>query len=337
MFSVKEFETAAFRSNNANFEDLALALFNYQYEFNKIYRGYAEVLKIHPGSVKHLTDIPFLPIQFFKTHRVTTGDFTPELVFESSGTTTMMNSRHYIKDAGLYRKTFLSVFGQFYGNVEDYVILGLLPSYLERSHSSLVYMVNELIRQSGHPESGFYLYEHDKLFHRLGELEKRGQRTLLIGVTFALLDYAEKYQMELRHTIVMETGGMKGRREEWTREQVHSLLKERLGIAQVHSEYGMAELMSQAYAAGDGLFYGPPWMSVLLREEDDPLSTDFPDPGNAVDFPKAGTINIIDLANIHSCAFIATEDIGKLYSDGSFEVLGRMDNSALRGCSLMVS
>ncbi len=337
MFSVKEFETAAFRSNNADFEDLALALFNYQYDFNKIYRSYVEVLKVRPENVKRLADIPFLPIRFFKTHRVMTGDFTPELVFESSGTTTMVNSRHYLKDAGLYRKTFLTAFGQFYRNAGDYVIIGLLPAYLERKHSSLVYMVNELIKQSGHPESGFYLYEHEKLFHRLEKLEKRGQKTLLIGVVFALLDYAEKYQMELRHTIVMETGGMKGRREEWTREQVHGLLKERLGIAQVHSEYGMAELLSQAYAATEGLFYGPPWMKALIRDEDDPLSTNFPDPGNAADFPKAGELNIIDLANIHSCAFIATEDIGKLYPDGSFEVLGRMDNSALRGCSLMVS
>jgi len=310
-------------------EPAALELFRFQYRHNDLYRAYTDALHIHPGKVGTLTDIPFLPIQFFKTHAVTTGHFEPQLVFESSGTTQTVNSRHLVKDASLYERSFITAFEQFYGPVTDYVVVGLLPSYLERQHSSLVVMVQEMIRRSRQAGSGFYLYEHEKLYRQLQDTEARGQKVLLIGVTFGLLDFAEKYRLSLQHTIVMETGGMKGRREEWTRGQVHAFLQERLGVSAVHAEYGMTELLSQAYSCGQGIFNSPPWMKVLLRDENDPFQLFT---GRA-----SGVINVIDLANVYSCAFIATEDIGKLHDNGSFEVLGRLDNSALRGCSLMVS
>lgn len=310
-------------------EPAALELFDYQYENNTLYRAYVDALHIKPATVTNITAIPFLPIQFFKTHRIVCGDFEPELLFESSGTTQTVNSRHLVKKASLYTNSFMTAFEQFYGPISEYVILGLLPSYLERQHSSLVCMVQELIRRSNHADSGFYLYEHDKLAQRLQDLETQQQKVLLIGVTFGLLDFAEKYSLTLPNTIVMETGGMKGRREEWTREQVHAFLQQQLGVNAIHAEYGMTELLSQAYAYGQGRFRTPAWMKVLVRDENDPfqLSTQ----------KAAGVINVIDLANVYSCAFIATEDIGRLHADGSFEVLGRLDNSALRGCSLMVS
>ncbi|WP_343702440.1 acyl transferase [Chitinophaga sp.] len=310
-------------------EALALELFQAQYGGNELYRAYVNALRIQPAQVRSVLQIPFLPIQFFKTHRVTTGSFEPAAVFESSGTTGAANSRHLVKDTGIYIRSFMEAFRLFYGPVENFVVLGLLPSYLERQHSSLVYMVQEMIARSGRPESGFYLYEHEKLAQTLQALEARRQPVLLIGVTFALLDFAERYQLQLQHTIVMETGGMKGRREEWTREELHAYLQQRLGVPAIHAEYGMTELLSQAYSAGKGLFRCPPWMQVLVRDENDPFQLAAAD--------AAGVINVIDLANIHSCAFIATEDIGRLHGDGSFEVLGRLDNSALRGCSLMVS
>lgn len=337
MFSTNAFSEQVFQCNNENFSDFALRLFYYQYSTNPIYRAYVEALRLDPLRVCCLTDIPFLPISFFKTHRVTCGDFQPELVFESSGTTGSIHSRHYVKDAGLYLRSCRKAFEALYGPVSNYVVIGLLPAYLERPHSSLVYMVNDFIRQSGRPESGFYLYEHAQLFELLQLLEARKQKTLLIGVSFALLDFAEKYRLPLQHTLVMETGGMKGRREEWTREQVHDFLKERLNLISVHAEYGMTELLSQAYAPGNGLFECPPWMKVLIRDEHDPLRTVDTVQIAAEHQAITGLINVIDLANIHSCAFIATEDIGKGHPDGRFEVLGRMDNSALRGCSLMVS
>ncbi|WP_143310127.1 LuxE/PaaK family acyltransferase [Chitinophaga vietnamensis] len=310
-------------------EVAALELFRFQYRENALYRAYTDALHIQPDQVKSILEIPYLPIQFFKTHQVVCGTFEPQLIFESSGTTQTVNSRHLVKDAAIYTQSFMTAFEQFYGPVSDYVVVGLLPSYLERQHSSLVCMVQEMIVRSGREESGFYLYEHDKLFHQLQALEARGQRVLLIGVTFGLLDFAEKYSLQLSHTIVMETGGMKGRREEWTRQEVHAFLQEKLGVPVIHAEYGMTELLSQAYSKGNGLFQTPPWMQVLLRDENDPFDIRA---GKG-----AGVINVIDLANIWSCAFIATEDIGKMHDDGRFEVLGRLDNSALRGCSLMVS
>ncbi|PSL30829.1 LuxE/PaaK family acyltransferase [Chitinophaga ginsengisoli] len=320
---------ALFTLKEQELEAAALELFHYQYRENTLYRAYTDALRRRPSEVRSLEQIPFLPIQFFKTHTVTCGTFTPELIFESSGTTQTINSRHLVKEAALYERSFLAGFERSYGPVSDFVILGLLPSYLERQHSSLVYMVQDMVKRSGHPASGFYLYEHDKLADRLRELEASGQKTLLIGVTFGLLDFAEHHSLQLKNTIVMETGGMKGRREEWTRQQVHAYLREKLGCEHIHTEYGMTELLSQAYSHRDGLFTTPPWMKVLVRDENDPFQ-----------FSTAhasGVINVVDLANVYSCAFIATEDIGRLHEEGSFEVLGRLDNSALRGCSLMVS
>lgn len=308
------------------FDELALQTFAYQYRNNTIYAQYADAVGKAPQKVSNMEDIPFLPIRFFKTHTVTAGQFEPQAIFESSGTTQTVNSRHMIKNLAVYRQSFLSAFRQFYGPVTDYCIIGLLPSYLERGNSSLVVMVDELVKQSNHPQSGFYLYNHEKLVETLQTLEQSKQKTLLIGVTFALLDFAAAYQLQLQHTIVMETGGMKGRREEWTRQQVHDYLTEKLGVRDVHSEYGMTELLSQAYSAGDGIFYCPPWMKVKLRADDDPLQ-----PSRT----NNGIINIIDLANIYSCSFIATDDAGKIQADGGFEVTGRTDNSDLRGCSLM--
>lgn len=333
MFSAEKFTKSLFTSSNADFEDLALQLFKYQVKNNDLYQTYVQSLGFRAEEVLAVKDIPFLPIGFFKTHEIKTGIFEPELVFESSGTTQTVPSSHFVKDVRLYEQSFRKAFELFYGKITDYVIIGLLPSYLERQHSSLVYMVNDLIQLSGYSESGFYLDEHKKLADQLKKLEDQGQKTLLIGVTFGLLDFAEKYPLSLRETIVMETGGMKGRREEWTREQVHGFLKEKFGIKNIHSEYGMTELLSQAYSQQDGLFHCPPWMKIALRDMRDPLQLlPWPEPGQS----SQGLINVIDLANIHSCAFMATDDVGKLYSDGSFEVLGRQDNSDLRGCSMMV-
>jgi len=322
-----ELEKELFQVDEKGFEPLALAVFRFQYENNPLYREYTEQLGIRVASVGALSEIPFLPVSFFKTHAVKTTDFTPEAVFESSGTTGMGGSRHAVRKLDLYKKSFTAGFGAFYGPVEDWCVIGLLPSYLERSNSSLILMVNDLIALSGHADSGFYLNEHEALYMLLRRLEEKGQKTLLIGVTFALLDFAEKYKMELRHTVVMETGGMKGRRKEITRQELHTFLMERLGVGAVHAEYGMTELLSQGYSSGGGLFSSPPWMKALVRKEDDPLETVK---------EGEGILNIIDLANLYSCAFLATEDIGFIHGDGRFEVSGRVDNSDMRGCSLLV-
>jgi hypothetical protein len=315
----------------AAFDDLCLEIFRYQYNNNPLYRQFTDALSIGPRSVTSALKIPFLPISFFKTHAIKTGDFREGLMFESSGTTALTTSRHYVRLPEVYETSFLSAFRRFYGEPSDFCIIGLLPSYLERSHSSLVHMVDTLVRLSGHIDSGFYLYNQQPLKEVLEKLETKGQQTILIGVTFALLDFADNHPMPLRHTIVMETGGMKGRKQEITRQEVHDRLKSAFGIKAVHAEYGMTELLSQAYAKTDGIFSCPPWMKVLLREEDDPLHiSDQPQQ------PVTGVINVIDLANIHSCAFIATDDLGRLYPDNRFEVLGRMDASDTRGCSLMV-
>ncbi len=321
-----EWNDKIFSLQTALFEDMAWQAFAYQYAHNAVYAQYADAVGRPPGKVAALKDIPFLPIRFFKSHAVVTGHFEPELVFESSGTTQSGNSRHAVKSLARYKESFLQAFRLFYGPVSDWCVIGLLPSYLERQHSSLVVMADELVRQSGHFRSGFYLYDYPLLARTLEILEAQQQKTMLLGVTFALLDFAEAYQLQLQHTIVMETGGMKGRREEWTRQQVHALLADKLGVPVIHSEYGMTELLSQAYSAGNGVFYCPPWMKVLLREEDDPLRLSTS--GN-------GIINVIDLANIDSCCFIATDDAGKSYPDESFEVIGRVDHADLRGCSLM--
>jgi hypothetical protein len=320
-------ESRIFEAGKTDFTRLALEVFHFQYQHNPLYRSYADLLGIAPQAIASITQIPFLPVSFFKTHEVRTTGFTPEIVFESSGTTGTGGSRHGVRSLSLYKKSFTAGFEQFYGPIADWCIIGLLPAYLERSHSSLVLMVDELIRMSGHPDSGFYLYEHDKLYDLLQSLEARRQKTLLVGVTFALLDFAEKYSLSLRHTVVMETGGMKGRRKEITRQELHGILAERLGLKAVHAEYGMTELLSQAYSAGYGLFETVPWMKALVRKEDDPF---------AVSLRGEGILNIIDLANLYSCAFLATEDIGRIHADGRFEISGRVDNSDIRGCSQLV-
>ena len=298
-----------------------------------MYRQFTDSIGIAPASVDSIDKIPFLPIQFFKTHQVTTTQFEPEFIFESSGTGSTQRSKHFVKSLELYEKSFTLTFELFYGKETEWCVLGLLPSYLERNNSSLVTMVDRLIKNSEHSLSGFYLSDFDKLHHTLLHNEILQQPTLLIGVTYALLDFAEKYQMKLSSTIIMETGGMKGRREELTRRQVHDVLQKRLGISSVHSEYGMTELLSQAYSRGKGLLKCAPWMKVLIRDEDDPLSITCMLKNKA---PKTGLINIIDLANIFSCAFIATDDLGKLYGNDYFEVLGRCDASEVRGCNLLL-
>ncbi len=320
-----------FNVDKQGFEALSLEIFRYQYGANPVYKNYVDALAVNPASVGEIEQIPFLPIRFFKSHAVMSGDFEPEAVFESSGTTTTVNSRHYINDASLYKESFTRGFELFYGVAKELCIIGLLPSYLERSSSSLVYMVNELVEQSNHPQSGFYLNEHEKLAAALQQLESQRQPTLLIGVTFALLDLAEKFSMPLRYITLMETGGMKGKRKEMIRAEVHDVLKHAFHVPVIHSEYGMTELLSQAYSKGNGIFNNPPWMKVLMRDEEDPLYVRNC-PG---DKHITGAINVIDLVNIHSCSFIATDDAGRLFADGSFEVLGRLDNSDLRGCSLL--
>ncbi len=303
---------------------MANEVFQFQYQHNKVYAKWCDLLSGQRSTDSQPT---FLPISFFKSHTVTTTLFTPQQIFESSGTTQTINSKHLVKDIAIYQQSFIKAFELFYGDITDWCIIGLLPSYLERNNSSLVMMADELIKRSNHTDSGFYLNEFDKLYHTLKHLENNQQKTLLIGVTFALLDFAETYKMQLQHTVVMETGGMKGRRKELTRAEVHAIITNGLGVQKVHSEYGMTELLSQAYSKGDGIFTCPPWMKVLVRDEEDPLSVK--------PFGK-GVLNVIDLANVYSCSFIATEDIGVVHEDGSFEVWGRLDNSDIRGCSLLV-
>lgn len=305
-------------------------MYQYQYQYNELYQRYAELVGPDPASVQDIKDIPFLPISFFKSHQVQTTSFTAPVVFESSGTTGSLVSRHYVKEPAIYETSFVRGFEHFYGPVQDYCFVALLPSYLERGSSSLIYMVKELMELSGHSLNGFFLYDFKELSERLAELEKSGQKTILIGVTYALLDFAAQYPIPLRHTIVLETGGMKGRKKEVVRSEVHDELKKAFGVPAIHSEYGMTELLSQAYAREGGRFHAPAWMKALVREEDDPKSV-----WASSDSAKTGAINIIDLANLYSCSFIATEDLGTLHPDGSFEVLGRLDNSDIRGCSLL--
>ena len=334
-----------FSQSAKDFESLALEVFRFQYHNNPVYHDYVDALHVNVAGPGSIARIPFLPIRFFKSHPLQATAFDPEMVFESSGTTGSTGSRHLVKDIGLYKTSFTNGFELAYGPVKDWCVIGLLPSYIERGNSSLVYMVNELIQQSGHAHSRFYLNEFDKLVATLANLERAKQKTILIGVTFALLDFAGKYSLRLEHTTIMETGGMKGRRKEMIREEVHAILKKSFDVPVIHSEYGMTELLSQAYSKGNGIFHCPPWMKMLIRDDEDPLSvvssqTSVGSRQSSVDSHQSsliarGGINIIDLANIYSCSFIATDDAGKLYSDGNFEVLGRIDNSDIRGCSLM--
>jgi hypothetical protein len=328
-----EWHDKIFSVTERGFRQLSLDIFHFQYGANKVYNSYVNALGKAPSFVDEIEKIPFLPISFFKTDEIKTGKFNAEIIFKSSGTTQTINSQHHVKDVSIYTKSFTSAFEKIYGDLNGWCVLGLLPSYLERGNSSLVYMADSFIKQSQHAQSGFYLYDLDKLKETLLSLERSNQKTLLIGVTYALLDFAEKFPIALKHTIIMETGGMKGRREELTRMEVHERLRKAFGNTEIHSEYGMTELLSQAYAKKEGRFQCPPWMKVLIRDDEDPLSVSAPQLQTAA--PMNGAINIIDLANVYSCSFIATDDVGRLYADKSFEVLGRMDGSDLRGCSLL--
>jgi hypothetical protein len=313
----------------SSFNEISLRVFRYQVQENQLYRDFTARLGIDPHAIGHYSEIPFLPVSFFKSHPVAC--FEPvwaERIYTSSGTTGSISSRHYVKHYRDYELSFTRGFEQFYGPPADTCILALLPDYLEREGSSLVEMARVLMEKSAHPENGFYLRNTDELIVKMNMLQQRGQRCLLLGVTFALLDLAEKGPFSWTGAIVMETGGMKGKRREMIRPEVHDILCQQFGVTSIHSEYGMTELLSQAYSAGSGIFHCPPWMKVLSRDVNDALSPVKPG--------SSGGLNIIDLANVHSCSFIATQDLGKVYDDGSFEVLGRFDNSDIRGCNLMV-
>ncbi|MBS1729600.1 MAG: acyl transferase [Bacteroidetes bacterium] len=313
-------------SNTSSFNDNVLKIFHRQYSENIIYRQWCRHMKVEKDRVNRPEKIPFLPISFFKTHEITTGKFKAEVVFQSSGTTKQKRSSHIVKDLSIYRKSFLTCFQRFYGDAGKYCILALLPSY--SPGSSLIMMVKELIRLSGHSFSRFYAGNENDLSEVLRQLESQNQPAILIGVSFALYDFAERFPQPLKSTLIMETGGMKGRKKEITRQELHDFLKGRFELDQIHSEYGMTELLSQAYAKRDGRFICPSWMKVLVRNEHDPLQVS--------EYGK-GLLNIIDLANIYSCSFIATDDVGEVFKDGSFEVNGRQDSSDLRGCSLLLA
>ncbi|WP_296143221.1 acyl transferase [uncultured Flavobacterium sp.] len=315
-------------SSNKQFEKIALKVFRFQYDNNVVYREFCQYLNVEKHDVKSLQQIPFLPIQFFKSHEVLSSEEKIQETFTSSGTTGMTTSRHLVTDITLYEESYRKAFSQFYGNIENYAVLALLPSYLDREGSSLIYMVDDLIKLSNHSESGFYLNNYDELIQKLIELDSAGENIILIGVTYALLDLIERQNFQLRNTIIMETGGMKGRRKEMIREELHDLLCKGFGVDAIHSEYGMTELLSQAYSLGHGVFECPNWMQILIRDTEDALSY--------IENGKTGGINVIDLANINSCSFIATQDLGKKKPNNSFEVLGRFDNSDIRGCNLMV-
>ena len=320
-----------FSKDNFNFEEIALELFKFQYTHNLVYRQFTDYLKINIRKVQSVQQIPFLPIELFKTHNIIVNNVETKKIFESSGTTGQITSRHLVADLDLYTQSFEECFKQFYGNIEDWTILALLPSYLERDTSSLVFMVDDLIKKSNNKSSGFYLNNLDELAKAL---ESRltahdSKKTLLIGVTFALLDFAEQFPMDLSDIIIMETGGMKGRREEMTREEVHGILTKAFNISAIHSEYGMTELLSQGYSKGNGIFEVPYWMKIMKR--------DIYDPFNVSENAGRGGLNVIDLANIYSCAFIATQDLVNIKNETEFEVLGRLDNADIRGCNLMVS
>jgi hypothetical protein len=317
------------------FEKQALDLFKYQFENNDLYHSFCLGVKITPNIVKSIHQIPFLPISFFKTHEVKTTPFVSEIVFRSSGTTGSETSRHFVKSLSLYQKAYRSAFSYFYGDPASYTFLALLPNYLERDDSSLIYMMTDMVQNSASEDSGFYLYNHEDLFQKLLKLKENGQKTILFGVTFALLDFVEKYSIVFPDLIVFETGGMKGRRKEMVKEEVHEILIQKLGVSKIHSEYGMCELLSQAYSSGDNLFNTPPWMKMILRDEKEPIPS-LLEPADKYSEPTTGAIQIIDFANQYSCAFIATEDLGRRHISGAIEIIGRLDSARLRGCNLMV-
>ena len=315
-------------SNQKQFEKIALKVFRFQYEHNLVYNEFCNLMNVNVQKIKSVQQIPFLPIQFFKSHAVVSNSNPIQETFISSGSTGVITSKHLVTDVSLYEQSYRKGFSQFYGNIEDYVVLALLPSYLEREGSSLIYMVKDLILQSNNSESGFYLHNHEALIEKLKALDSSGKNVILIGVTYALLDLIEKQNFQLKNTIIMETGGMKGKRKEMIREELHEQLCTGFGVSAIHSEYGMTELLSQAYSLGEGIFECPSWMQILIRDTEDALTY--------LENGKSGGINVIDLANINSCSFIATQDLGKKYANNSFEVLGRFDNSDIRGCNLMV-
>jgi len=315
--------------SSLEFENKAIEVFKYQFENNLVYRSFCDLLHKHPCDIKKIKDIPFLPIDFFKSHEIKISSKKTSKIFTSSGTTGSNLSRHFVTDLNLYEKSFLNCFQIFYGDIKEYTILGLLPSYLERNNSSLIYMVNKMIKKSKFPESRFYLDEIDELKETILKLEKSKRKTILIGVSYALLDLIEYHKFNLKYTLVMETGGMKGMRKELIKSDLHKLLRNGFGVNNIHSEYGMTELLSQAYSKKNGLFSTPPWMNILIRDTEDAQSI--------LPLNRTGGINIIDLANINSCSFIATMDLGKLHKNGQFEIMGRFDQSDIRGCNLMVS
>ena len=314
--------------NQSDFKTCALQVFRHQFKNNAIYRSFCDLLYIHSSDVKEIEEIPFLPIQFFKSHAVLSSTQAVKETFTSSGTTGSSVSKHMVTDLSWYTKSYTKGFEHFYGPIEEYTVLGLLPNYLERDGSSLIYMVDDFIKKSNKPSSGFYLNNLTELSKTLIALDKKGEKVLLIGVTFALLDLIERQQFKLQNTIIMETGGMKGRRKEIIRNELHEILCAGFGVSKIHSEYGMTELLSQGYSSGDGVFDCPPWMKILARDTEDALTM--------VGANKTGGLNVIDLANYNSCSFIATQDLGKVDNNGSFEVLGRFDHSDIRGCNLMV-
>jgi hypothetical protein len=314
-------------ASQQEFNDAAMEIFRLQYANNPVYHQFVDGLTLDTGSLRCPEQIPFLPVGFFRTHRIVTWEMDEEVVFESSGTTAMTPSKHFVADFSLYEESFTRCMKRFYGDLSEYNIFALLPSYLERQNSSLVHMVERLMWKSNRSFGGFYLDEMHKLQDALLAAKEAGNKVMLFGVTFALLDMAEKYAMDFPELIIFETGGMKGRRKELTRMELHEILRKGFGVEMIHSEYGMTELLSQAWSKGNGIFNCPPWMDILITDPNDPLS--FLENG------RTGGINVIDLANIYSCSFIATQDLGTKNKDGSFEVLGRFDSSDIRGCSLL--
>ncbi len=312
-----------------NFENLALEVFQFQYSANSIYRQFVNFLGINANDVEMIEQIPFMPVEFFKTHNVMTDNYEAEQIFFSSSTTGMIPSRHLVADSSVYRQSFLKTFNYFFGDPRDYCFLALLPSYLERTGSSLIYMIDKLMTISNHSDNGYYLNEYEEISKKINKLEKQHQKYILFGVTYALLDFSEYFNSELSCGIVMETGGMKGRRKELVKPEVYEILKTGFKTNTIYAEYGMTELLSQAYSFGDNTFQTPPWMKVIIRDMYDPFCY--------VDKGISGGINVIDLANIYSCSFIETKDLGKINQNGQFQVLGRFDNSDIRGCNLLVN
>ena len=329
MRQIQEIRNSIFNiQNEDDFNDVAIQVYQFQTEHCEVYQRFQAYLRIDKSNIKNYRDIPFLPIQFFKSQEIICKGENTQYIFTSSATTGSVQSKHLVSEIHLYEESFIKSFELFYGNINKYCILALLPNYYEREGSSLVYMVNQLIEKSKENGSGYFLHQDDLLYATLLKNESEGIKTMLIGVSYALLDFLEKYQINLKHTIIMETGGMKGKRKELLKEQLHSILCDGFGVECIHSEYGMTELLSQAYSDGKGIFTSPPWMKILIR--------DIHEPRRILQNGKSGGVNVIDLANLYSCSFIATDDLGKNKLHNSFEIIGRIDNSDVRGCNLMI-